>query len=224
MSVIDIRAVNRVYRSSGGVETPALVGVNLQVHEGEYVAIMGASGSGKSTLMNVIGLLDSGFTGSYLLDGVDVSKLNDSARTALRNDRIGFVFQQFHLLPRATVLENVLLPTTYRRIPQASSRALEVIERVGLASRVDHRSNQLSGGQMQRVAIARALIMRPSIILADEPTGNLDSHTAADVMELFDELNREGVTILTITHEADIAAHAKRVTHLLDGRFEEEAA
>lgn len=223
MSVIDISCVSRTYRSSGGVETAALVDADFRVHEGEYVAIMGASGSGKSTLMNVIGLLDSKFTGSYRLDGVDVSRLTDNQRTALRNDRIGFVFQQFHLLARATVLENVLLPTTYRRVPNASEKALSVIDRVGLAAKVDARSNQLSGGQMQRVAIARALIMSPSIILADEPTGNLDSHTASEVMELFDELNREGATIVTITHEADIAAHAKRVTHLRDGRFEDAA-
>ena len=223
MTVIDIRGVRRIYRSSGGVETPALSGANLQVEEGDYLAIMGASGSGKSTLMNVIGLLDSGFTGEYRLDGVDVTSLNDNERTALRNDRIGFVFQQFNLLPRATVLENVLLPTTYRRVRNASSRALEVIERVGLAERVDHRSNQLSGGQMQRVALARALIMHPSMILADEPTGNLDSHTASEVMTLFDDLNEDGVTILAITHEADIAAHAQRIMHLRDGRFEDAA-
>ena len=223
MTVIDIRDVGRVYRSSGGVETQALSGADLQVNEGDYVAVMGPSGSGKSTLMNVIGLLDSGFTGVYRLDGVDVSRLSDNERTRLRNDRIGFVFQQFNLLPRATVLENVLLPTAYRRVRNASSRALAVIDRVGLADRVDHRSNQLSGGQMQRVAIARALIMQPSMILADEPTGNLDSHTAAEVMSLFDELNEEGVTILTITHEADIAGHAHRVKHLRDGRFEDAA-
>lgn len=217
MSVIHLDGVSRVYQSSGGVETPALQDLSLQVGNGEFVAVMGASGSGKSTLMNVIGLLDRQFTGTYRLDGVDVSQLSDNAATELRNNRIGFVFQQFHLLKRASVLQNVLLPTTYARLPDANARALEVIERVGLAAQVDQRSNQLSGGQMQRVAIARALLLRPSIILADEPTGNLDSRTAADVMALVSELHAEGATIVLITHERDIAEYAQRAVVLQDG-------
>ena len=218
MAVIELDDVSRIYRSSGGVETPALRGLSLQVRAGEFVAVMGASGSGKSTVMNVIGLLDRGFSGTYRLDGVDASNLSDNQATALRNERIGFVFQQFHLLKRATVLENVLLPTTYVRVPDAQARALEVIERVGLIPAIDQRSNQLSGGQMQRVAIARALLLRPSIILADEPTGNLDSRTAADVMELMAELHAEGATIVLITHERDIAEYAQRAVVLHDGR------
>ena len=218
MGVIDLDNVSRVYRSSGGVETPALRRLSLEVQAGEFVAVMGASGSGKSTLMNVIGLLDREFTGTYRLDGVDASNLSDNQATTLRNERIGFVFQQFHLLKRATVLENVLLPTTYVRVPDARARALEVIERVGLIPSIDHKSNQLSCGQMQRVAIARALLLRPSIILADEPTGNLDSHTAADVMALMAELHTEGATIVLITHEHDIAEYAERAVVLHDGR------
>ena len=218
MAAIELDGVSRVYRSSGGVETPALRDLSLGVDSGEFVSVMGASGSGKSTLMNVIGLLDRQFTGTYRLDGVDASNLSDNQATRLRNERIGFVFQQFHLLKRATVLQNVLLPTTYVRVPDAQARALEVIERVGLVPSLDQRSNQLSGGQMQRVAIARALLLRPSIILADEPTGNLDSRTAADVMTLMSELHAEGATIVLITHEHDVAAYAQRSVVLHDGR------
>ena len=218
MAAIELDGVSRVYRSSGGVETPALRDLSLGVDSGEFVSVMGASGSGKSTLMNVIGLLDRQFTGTYRLDGVDASNLSDNQATRLRNERIGFVFQQFHLLKRATVLQNVLLPTTYVRVPDAQARALEVIERVGLVPSLDQRSNQLSGGQMQRVAIARALLLRPSIILADEPTGNLDSRTAADVMTLMSELHAEGATIVLITHEHDGAAYAPRSVVLQDGR------
>ncbi len=222
MAAIELEGVSRTYRSSGGVETPALRGLSLRVDSGEFVAVMGASGSGKSTLMNVIGLLDRQFTGTYRLDGVDASGLSDSQATRLRNERIGFVFQQFHLLKRATVLQNVLLPTTYVRVPDAQTRALEVIDRVGLIPSLDQRSNQLSGGQMQRVAIARALLLRPSIILADEPTGNLDSRTAADVMTLMAQLHAEGATIVLITHEDDVAAYAQRSVVLHDGRVREE--
>jgi putative ABC transport system ATP-binding protein len=222
--VVELQRVQRTYRSGGGVLTPALRGVDLSVESGEFVAIMGASGSGKSTLMNIIGLLDRGFVGTYALDGLDVRTMSENEAATARNERIGFVFQQFHLLPRATVLDNVLLPATYRRTRDARARALEVIERVGLADRVGHRSNQLSGGQMQRVAIARALLMRPSLVLADEPTGNLDSQTAHDVMKLLGELHDDGSTVLLITHEHDIAEHAQRVVHLRDGRVVDEVA
>lgn len=215
--VLELSGVGKQYRSSGGVTTTALRDLDFRVEAGEFVAIMGSSGSGKSTLMNILGLLDRDFTGTYLLGGVDTATLSDNQATTARSTQIGFVFQQFNLLRRATVLQNVLLPANYRRIPDATARALEVIEAVGLADRVDHRSNQLSGGQMQRVAIARALMMRPSLVLADEPTGNLDSHTAVEVMGLFEQIHRDGNTVVLITHEPDIAERADRILHLRDG-------
>lgn len=218
MSVIQLEGVSRTYKSNGGVKTPALVDVDLDVEEGDFVSIIGSSGSGKSTLMNVIGLLDSEFEGTYKLSDVNVDKLSDNKRSELRIEKIGFVFQQFHLLRRASVLENVLLPTAYRKIPNAKTRALDLIDRIGLAEHVDHRSNQLSGGQMQRVAIARALLTQPELILADEPTGNLDSATAAEIMSIFDELHSAGSTILLITHEDEIARHAQRTVRLRDGK------
>lgn len=217
MSVIRLDAVSRTYRSSGGVKTPALVDIDIEVQDGEFVSIIGTSGSGKSTLMNVIGLLDRDFEGDFDLDGIDVKKLSDNRLSELRNLKIGFVFQQFHLLRRASVLENVLLPTAYRKIPNAKTRALDLIDRIGLTEHVDHRSNQLSGGQMQRVAIARALLTQPELILADEPTGNLDGATAAEIMAIFDELNSAGATIMLITHEKEIAERAQRVIRLRDG-------
>lgn len=218
--VLDIRGLSRTYRSSGGVRTEALRDVDLRVEHGEFVALMGASGSGKSTLMNIMGLLDRDFTGQFLLDGEDVHGLRDGRASQLRSQHIGFVFQQFNLLPRASVLQNVLLPTTYRRMPDAMARALEVIEAVGLADRIDHRSNQLSGGQMQRVAIARALMMRPSLLLADEPTGNLDSETAQDVLALLAQVHASGSTVVLITHEPEVAVWADRVVHIRDGRVD----
>lgn len=220
--VIDIRGLDKTYRSSGGVRTPALRDVHLTIERGEFVAVMGSSGSGKSTLMNIIGLLDRDFTGQFLLNGQDVAGLRDAQASDLRSEHIGFVFQQFNLLPRATVLQNVLLPTTYRRTPEAMSRAMEVIEAVGLVDRIDHRSNQLSGGQMQRVAIARALMMRPSLLLADEPTGNLDSTTARDVLSLLAHVHGSGSTVLIITHEPEVAQWADRVVHIQDGRLTSE--
>lgn len=220
MSVIRLEGVSRTYKSSGGVKTPALADIDLEVEEGDFVSIVGSSGSGKSTLMNVIGLLDRDFEGTYDLSGVNINKLSDNKLSELRSEEIGFVFQQFHLLRRATVLENVLLPTAYRKLPDAQTRALDLIDRIGLAEHVDHKSNQLSGGQMQRVAIARALITRPKLILADEPTGNLDVATAAEIMAIFRELHSAGSTILLITHEDEIARHAGRIVRLRDGRLD----
>lgn len=218
MSVIRMGAISRTFRSSGGVTTSALTEVDLTVDEGEFVSIVGTSGSGKTTLMNIIGLLDRDFQGDFDLSGVNVNGLNDNQLSQLRNTKIGFVFQQFHLLRRATVLENVLLPTAYRKIPNAQTRALDLIERIGLAEHVDHKSNQLSGGQMQRVAIARALLTSPELILADEPTGNLDEATAKEIMTIFDELHSAGSTIILITHDTDVAEHAQRIVRLKDGK------
>ncbi|NUT45799.1 MAG: ABC transporter ATP-binding protein [Saccharothrix sp.] len=217
--LIRMTSVTKTYRAEGGVGTDALRGVDLAVGEGEFVAVMGSSGSGKSSLMNVIGLLDRDFGGEYLLDGADVRRLSASRLADLRGTGIGFVFQHFNLLPRTSVLNNVLLPTGYHRKRADTARAVALLERVGLGRFLDRRANQLSGGQMQRVAIARALVMRPRLILADEPTGNLDSTTAAEIMSLLQELHDEGNTILLITHEHDIADHARRVVTLRDGRI-----
>lgn len=215
---IELSGVSRTYRTSGGVETHALVDVDLSVASGEMVAIMGASGSGKSTMMNILGLLDRGFSGSYRLHGTDVRQLSAGRAAELRNNEIGFVFQQFHLLRRATVLDNVLLPSMYHHGSKPTARALDLVERVGLAGEVDKRSNQLSGGQMQRVAIARALLYQPKVLLADEPTGNLDSVTAAEIMAIISDINAEGSTVVLITHEEDVAAQAHRRIRLRDGR------
>ena len=218
-SVIKLSDIKKVYKTSAGVETHALRGVSLDIREGDFVAIMGASGSGKSSLMSIIGLLDKHFEGTYTLNGQDVSELSDGKLSELRSESIGFIFQQFNLLKRTSVLENVLLPTTYRARPDDEIRALNAIKRVGLEKYVDNHTNQLSGGQMQRVAIARALMMNPSILLADEPTGNLDHKTAREIMELFREINQQGTTIVLITHEDDIAAYAKQRYELYDGLF-----
>lgn len=215
---IEFEGVSRTYRSSGGVETHALVDVDLAVAVGEMVAIMGASGSGKSTMMNVLGLLDRGFSGTYRLNGSDVRKLSSGRAAEVRNREIGFVFQQFHLLRRATVLDNVLLPSMYHPGPKPSARALDLIDRVGLAAQAEKRSNQLSGGQMQRVAIARALLYQPKVLLADEPTGNLDSVTAAEIMAIIAAINNDGSTVVLITHEEDVAAQAHRRIRLRDGQ------
>src|SRR5512136_1526302 len=208
----------------GAEEIHALRGVTIQIESGEYVAIMGPSGSGKSTLMNLIGCLDTPTKGSYLLNGKQVSQMNDNELARIRNEEIGFVFQTFNLLPRATALHNVELPLVYAGVPSVDrqSRARTAMEKVELGDRMLHRPNQLSGGQRQRVAIARALVNNPSILLADEPTGNLDSKTGVEIMGLFDRLHSAGNTIILVTHEADIAAHAHRVLHIKDGKISDD--
>jgi len=208
----------------GSEEIHALRGVSLQIERGEYVAIMGPSGSGKSTLMNLIGCLDTPTKGSYLLNGKQVSQMNDNELARIRNEEIGFVFQTFNLLPRATALHNVELPLVYAGVPSADRqwRAKLALEKVELTPRMLHRPNELSGGQRQRVAIARALVNNPSILLADEPTGNLDSKTGSEIMGLFERLHKAGNTIVLVTHEADIAAYAHRTIHLRDGQVEND--
>jgi putative ABC transport system ATP-binding protein len=212
--------VGKVYRA-GSLEVAALRGVSLTVHDGEFVAIMGPSGSGKSTLMHVIGCLDTPTSGSYHLAGEDVSTMRESALADVRNRRIGFVFQQFNLLSTMSAWRNVELPLVYAGLPRAERkrRAVDALTRVGLADRVDHRPGELSGGQQQRVSVARALVTDPQLILADEPTGNLDSTATADVLDLFDELQVQGRTIVLITHEHDVAARAHREVHMRDGRL-----
>jgi putative ABC transport system ATP-binding protein len=220
MSLLELRDVRRVY-DMGAEEVVALAGVDLDVERGEYVAIMGASGSGKSTLMNLLGCLDRPTTGTYRLNGVPVEGLNDPELAAIRNREIGFVFQTFNLLPRTSALENVELPLVYAGLRRRERRAAaaEALARVGLADRSRHQPNELSGGQRQRVAIARALVNRPSILLADEPTGNLDSATSQEILRIFDELHGQGNTVILVTHEPDIAAHARRHVVLRDGRI-----
>lgn len=205
----------------GKVIIPALNDITLNIGKNEYVALMGASGSGKSTLMNILGCLDTPTSGKYYLNGQDVSNLSDNELAEIRNRKIGFVFQTFNLLPRLNALENCELPLIYGGISgkERRARAMEVLARVGLADRVKHKPNELSGGQRQRVAIARALICNPSIILADEPTGNLDSRTSAEIMEIFDSIFRSGNTIIIVTHEEDIARHARRIVRLKDGKI-----
>ena len=217
--LISIRNLRKIYRM-GEVEVRALDGLDLEVETGEYLAIMGPSGSGKSTLMNLIGCLDTPTSGEYILNNQRVSDLDDGELATIRNHEIGFVFQTFNLLARATALANVELPLIYARVPakERHRRARRVLERVGLGDRAKHQPNELSGGQQGRVAVARALINDPSILLADEPTGNLDSKTSQEIMELFDELNAAGNTLIVVTHEEDIAAHARRVVRMLDGR------
>ena len=217
--LIVLRDVSKVY--AAGQTVHALRGVNLEIAAGEFVAIMGASGSGKSTLMNILGCLDTPTSGSYLLDGVPVQDRDPDALAALRNRRMGFVFQQFNLMPRTSALENVELPLLYAgvRQPERSRRALVALQRVGLADRSTHSPAQLSGGQQQRVAIARALVNEPALILADEPTGALDSETSAEVMQLLDALNRQGITVILVTHEADMAVWARRRLLFKDGRL-----
>jgi putative ABC transport system ATP-binding protein len=225
MALIEIRDLRKVY-PMGGEEVRALDGVDLDLERGEYVAVMGASGSGKSTMMNLIGCLDTPTSGHYRLNGTPVEELDDEALAAIRNKEIGFVFQTFNLLPRTSALENVELPLVYSGMPRRERRrqARTALDRVGLGDRVDHRPNELSGGQRQRVAIARALVNEPSILLADEPTGNLDSVTSAEIMDLFDELSAAGNTIILVTHEADIAARCGRQVVLRDGKVLSDTA
>jgi putative ABC transport system ATP-binding protein len=219
--VIETRNLIRTFQI-GEIAIPALRGANLTVQKGDFVAIMGPSGSGKSTLMNLLGCLDTPTGGEYLLDGERVDGLSKNARAAIRNRRIGFVFQGFNLLTRTSAIENVELPLFYNRDNQSADRpkaAIEALTRVGLADRTDHTPSQLSGGQQQRVAIARALVNNPAIVLADEPTGNLDSRTSIEILELFQRLNDEGVTVILVTHENDIAAYARRVVKMRDGHI-----
>jgi putative ABC transport system ATP-binding protein len=219
--MIQLSGICKLYRR-GGDEIRALDGIELTIARGEFVAIMGPSGSGKSTLLNVLGALDRPDQGSYRLDQDDVGTLDDDAASDLRNRRIGFVFQSFHLLPRLSVLENVLLPQRYAANPDAlaAQRAEHLLERMGLGQRLHHRPAELSGGQLQRAAIARALLNQPALLLADEPTGNLDSKSARDVLALFGELNAAGQTLIMVTHDPDIAASAQRTIHLRDGKVE----
>ncbi len=223
--VIQIRDLVKIY-TLGEVEVRALDGVDLQIDAGEFVAIMGPSGSGKSTLMNIIGCLDRPTSGSYVLDGSDVSEMSRDERAVIRNAKIGFVFQSFNLLARTSSLENVELPLLYADVTmtrgQRKKAALDALHHVGLAGREGNHPSQLSGGQQQRVAIARALVTSPAIVLADEPTGNLDSRTSLEIMGIFQELNDEGKTIVLITHEPDIAQHAKRIVHVRDGRIQQD--
>jgi len=218
-AVISIQDVHRIYQL-GENRVHALRGINLEIGRGEFVAIMGSSGSGKSTLMNILGCLDRPTTGDYVLDGVNVAQLPKKELAAIRNRRLGFVFQGFNLLARTTALENVELPTLYAKldVEERQKRARRALEMVGLGERLDHFPSQLSGGQQQRVAIARALVNQPSILLADEPTGNLDSRTSVEIMSILQKLNDEGLTIVLVTHEPDIAQYAKRVITFRDGR------
>ncbi len=218
--LIEMHELTRVYQL-GPQEIYALSGVDLIVEQSEYVAIMGPSGSGKSTLMNIIGCLDRPSAGKYILDGTPVESMNDDELAAVRNKKIGFVFQTFNLLARTTALQNVELPLVYARIPRVERRELaeEALSAVGLGDRMNHQPNELSGGQRQRVAIARALVNKPSLLLADEPTGNLDSQTGREILDLFRDLHSRGNSIIMVTHEADVAKEAKRVIHIRDGKI-----
>ena len=223
-TVIETRGITKTYQM-GDVAVHALRGVDLTVRSGEFLAIMGASGSGKSTLMNVLGCLDQPTSGDYYLDGIDIHELSRDQYADIRNQKIGFVFQVFNLLSRTSALENVELPLVYDRtgrIKDPKKRAIEALERVGLGDRSDHEPNQLSGGEQQRVAIARALVNQPAILLADEPTGNLDSRTSIEVLSVFQELNNQGITVVLVTHERDIAEYAKRVVQMRDGVIVQE--
>ena len=217
--VAELKGISKIY-GSGDLQVKALDQLNLTVQEGDYLAVMGASGSGKSTAMNILGCLDRPTSGTYRLNGMAVEQLDDDALADVRNCSLGFVFQQFHLLGHASAMENVMLPMIYAGVPREEriERAQSALRRVGLAQRLENKPNQLSGGQQQRVAIARAIINRPSLLLADEPTGALDSNTTAEVLELFDELHQQGMTLVMVTHEDDVAARAQRIARFQDGR------
>jgi ABC-type lipoprotein export system ATPase subunit len=217
--MIELQGIGRTYTRPTGETVRALDGVSLRIDRGEFVAVVGSSGSGKSTLMNVLGLLDRPDEGSYRLDGQDVAGLGPSEQARLRNRKIGFVFQAFHLLPRTSALENVELPLLYSDRADVDGRGRRALEAVGLGDRVDHRPSELSGGQQQRVAIARALVNEPDLLLADEPTGNLDARAALDLMALFQSLHRAGRTIVLVTHDASLAAHCGRIARIEDGRI-----
>jgi len=223
IDIIKIQGIKKYYKV-GTQEVRALDGVDLTIHDNEYVAIMGPSGSGKSTMMNILGCLDSPSGGTYILNGTDVSQMNDSALAEVRNKEIGFIFQSFNLLPRYSALENVALPLIYSGESKKGRdiRAEKALESVDLTDRMHHKPNELSGGQRQRVAVARALVNKPSIILADEPTGNLDSKTSVDIMKLFEAIHNKGNTIIVVTHEEDIAKHAHRIIRLRDGHIESD--
>jgi putative ABC transport system ATP-binding protein len=220
MNIIDVSHLTKIYNTAAG-ETIALNDVSFTIKKGEFVAIMGPSGSGKSTLMHLLGCLDTPTSGTYILDGENVEKLTDDELADIRNRKIGFIFQAFNLLPRTTVLQNVMLPMRYAGIPEEErrKRAQKYLEMVGLGQRLDHTSNQISGGQQQRVAIARGLTMDPALLLADEPTGNIASAQAEEVMAIFQDINEKGHTVVMITHEPDIAAHAKRIIMVKDGKL-----
>ncbi|WMW78424.1 ABC transporter ATP-binding protein [Flavobacterium sp. 20NA77.7] len=221
--IIEIKGITRNF-PLGSETVYVLKGIDLVINKGEYVALMGPSGSGKSTLMNILGCLDTPTAGSYILNGKVVSEMHDDELAEIRNKEIGFVFQTFNLMPRTTALENVALPMVYAGYSKEdrNKRATEVLTQVGLADRMDHKPNQLSGGQRQRVAVARALVNKPSIILADEPTGNLDSKTSVEIMNLFNEIHANGNTVILVTHEEDIAAHAHRIIRVKDGIIEKD--
>ena len=218
--LIELKDIYKTY-FLGEIDVPVLKGITLDIEHGEYVALMGASGSGKSTLMNILGCLDRPTTGDYLLEGEELGRASGDRRAMIRNRKIGFVFQNFNLLPRTSALENVIMPLNYTNTSLSRSecrkRGMEALEQVGIADRAGHHPSQLSGGQQQRVAIARALINRPPLLFADEPTGNLDSHTSVEVMEMFSKLNAEGITVILVTHSEEIASYAKRTIHVSDG-------
>ena len=223
MEVIKIEGIKKIY-TLGTQTVKALDGVSISINRHEYVAIMGPSGSGKSTLMNILGCLDTPTEGNYLLNGTDVSNMDDNELSEVRNREIGFIFQSFNLLPRYNAMENVALPLIYSGIPRSEreQRAVEALNNVGLGDRTEHRPSELSGGQRQRVAIARALINKPSIVLADEPTGNLDTKTSIDIMQLFEQIYKSGNTVIIVTHEEDIANYARRIIRLRDGKIESD--